>query len=60
MKSHTKVLLFTRLDMCQSKTLDSKKIIVWILYTLLSIIDKINEESNENKYLMLVFTDISK
>ena len=36
MKSHTKVFLFSTLDMLRSMTLATRKPIVYILYTLLS------------------------
>ena len=58
MKSHTKIFLFTKLNMWRSKI--SKNVKISSLNPLYLIINKANgyfEEINGNKYLMLVPTN---
>ena len=58
--NETKILLFIRLDTCQSKPFAAKKISLNPLYCIINKINGYIEESNGKKYLILVFTDKSK
>ena len=61
MKSHTKLFLFTTLDMRQSKNLHYTAInSVNALYHIINKINGYTEESNGNRYLTLIPTDENK